>query len=566
MLVVAFLASQVAGCGGGGHRSTPRPTPATTSAVTTVPPPQPASLDTGAALTLALGPDPLNWNPLSAQGASADLRAIADQVLPSVFTVQADYSLALNTDLVTSAAETRAEPQTVVYKINPKSVWSDGVPITWADFAYNWEAQSGQARFTDLGRHLFTPVSTVGYQDIVSVAATAGDPYTVTVVFSTAFPDWPSLFADMVPAHVATKVGFDRGFTDPVDDMVSGAPFLVQSYVAGRSLTLVRNQRWWATPASLSSVTCDFVADASVAAIALGAGEVEALALPPTASLLTTIDSLPAVKVVLLPGPEWEELEFNQTGPSGPGDGAEPWLKDPALRQALMLAIDRTQLIADTVGAYAPSTPPLGNRLFVPQEAAYVDHSGGNYNHANLNAAQAALIRAGYTVAGGVLTKSGKAVTLELAASPSALHATEAQFVVAAARQLGIEVSTLDVVPGRGAAEDLAIVDRTASPDLAREVPAVADPRTTGQINYSGADYRAVDTLLARAATSRNPTARIALYNQADADLWRAAESLPLFQLPMLLAYDQRYVGVVANPSTGAPFGDLSRWGVQDRS
>jgi len=34
-------------------------------------------------------------------------------------------------------------PQKVVYTINPKAVWSDGTPITAADFIYAWQQQRG---------------------------------------------------------------------------------------------------------------------------------------------------------------------------------------------------------------------------------------------------------------------------------------------------------------------------------------------------------------------------------------------------------------------------------------
>ena len=35
---------------------------------------------------------------------------------------------------------------------------------------------------------------------------------TATVVFSTPFTDWQSLFGPMFPAHIAKKVGFNNGF------------------------------------------------------------------------------------------------------------------------------------------------------------------------------------------------------------------------------------------------------------------------------------------------------------------------------------------------------------------
>ena len=38
------------------------------------------------------------------------------------------------------------KPETIVYTLNPKAVWSDGVPITAADFKYAWESSAATRR------------------------------------------------------------------------------------------------------------------------------------------------------------------------------------------------------------------------------------------------------------------------------------------------------------------------------------------------------------------------------------------------------------------------------------
>lgn len=551
----ALLAAMVglAGCGGH-HGAAKRPVPPDT----TVAAPQPANLDTGASLRFAGGAAPANWNPLSAQ-AGAEAAVIAGQVLPSAFVVQPDFSLALNRSLLLSATLTGTSPPTVIYRINPKATWSDGVPITWRDFEYNWQAQSGQPGFSDTGGKPFTPKTTLGYSDITSVSSTNGDPHVVTVVFSSFYPDWKTLFADMVPAHIATKVGFDTGFTDPVDDLISGGPFLVQAYQPGRYLTLVRNARWWAQPASLSEVTFYFVHNPSEALTALAHGEVGAASLPATAQMVSAVKAISGDKAAVAPGGTWEELEFNQQN---------KWLADPALRQAIMLSIDRPNLIAATVGSYAPKTVPLDNRVFLPGNPAYTDGSGGRYKHANVAQAVSLLSQAGYTLSHGTLTKNGEAVTLDISAAHSPLHDAEEAFIAKALSAIGIGVSTVAGPPELTPAPnyDLAIVDRVASPALESVDTQIGDPATVGTANYSQADNRTVDSLLARASATTNPATRARLYDQADAALWKAAESLPLFQVPTLLGYQAKYVGIVNNPGPDGVTWNLASWGVASRS
>ena len=125
-----------------------------------------------------------------------------------------------NSELIESAELVDINPQTIVYTLNPKAVWSDGVPITAADFKYAWEQQRGDP--DDLARP--DVASIAGYRDIASVTGSNGG-HTVTVKFKTTFADWQMLFANLLPAHVMEKVGWNPACTtvDPAIDL-SGGP------------------------------------------------------------------------------------------------------------------------------------------------------------------------------------------------------------------------------------------------------------------------------------------------------------------------------------------------------
>jgi peptide/nickel transport system substrate-binding protein len=538
---------------------------------------------------MVLGPPPTQWNPLvsapageltgsGAGGGSAgsgsgagggstqpvgvvasDAAVVAAGVLPSAFVEQPDLTMSLNRDLLQSAKLTSTSPPTVVYRINPRAVWSDGAPITWQDFAYNWQAQSGKSRFRDAGNRPYRPSTTAGYTDIASVSPTGGNPNVVTVTFTVFYPDWRSLFSDMVPAHVASRVGFDTGFTDPVDDLVSGGPFMVENYQPGASLTLVRNARWWGAPATLSSVTFDFVSHSSVAATALDRSEVGGVYLPPSASLTAALKSVSSVNVDSAGSSIWEELEFDQ---------ANPWLKSLAVRQAIMEAIDRPQLIAATVGGIDPNLSPLDSRIWLPNQPGYTATYGKRYDHSDVGTATGLLSKAGFVLSGGTLSLGGRPVTLRLSAQPSRLHTAVEAFMVKALAQIGISVQVTGTPPAAGHPDsyDLAIVDRQASPALASVDAEIGSPATVGTANYSGADDPAVDQLLAQANATANQATRVRLYQRADADLWQAAESLPLFQVPTAVAFDARDLGIAAGPAAAGPAWDISAWAVPYQS
>ena len=97
------------------------------------------------------------------------LQEIMNMVWPQAFIVNNKLQPVLNNQLLQSAVQTSLNPQTVVYTLNPKAVWSDGTPITADDFIYNWQAQSGNPAYTDVGGKPYDDASTTGYSQIASV-------------------------------------------------------------------------------------------------------------------------------------------------------------------------------------------------------------------------------------------------------------------------------------------------------------------------------------------------------------------------------------------------------------
>ena len=120
-------------------------TPATSGASTK------ASSSSGGTATVALDENLAGFNINTSASDEFVLQEIMNMVWPQAFIVNNKLQPVLNTQLLESADVTSTNPQTVVYKINPKAVWSDGTPITADDFIYNWQAQSGNPAYTDVG-------------------------------------------------------------------------------------------------------------------------------------------------------------------------------------------------------------------------------------------------------------------------------------------------------------------------------------------------------------------------------------------------------------------------------
>jgi ABC-type transport system substrate-binding protein len=369
-----------------------------------------------ATLAFGLAGEPVNWNP-AARGARAGtdpaLATVADAVLPSASLAGRDGTLRPNQAVVSSVVEIGADlqtatPQTVTYEIDPRSVWSDGVAITGADFVYTWEAQSGLARFKDRDGRPFTPASTAGYSQIASVTSPPGDADRVVVRFATPDADWASLFDPILPAHIARSVGFDTGFSDPVTSLVSGGPFLVQSYQPGADVVLVRNPRWWGPAANLSTLDIVFVDSPAVAAVSLEQGQLDAAVAAFTPGTVAALRATAGLTVSVTNGPVFDDLVFNQR--SGP-------LAVRAVRLAIMVALDRRSVARAAAASGDTAAAPVQNRAFVPGTAGYRDDAGvlGEAGPAaQLQRGASLLSAAGYVRHGATLVHLGRAVGLTL--------------------------------------------------------------------------------------------------------------------------------------------------------
>ena len=84
---------------------------------------------------------PTGCNPNTPTGDTPGTLTALGGVLPSPYVVDAAGMPSPNSALIESAEPVSISPQTIVYTLNPKAVWSDGVPITADDFG-RWLAET----------------------------------------------------------------------------------------------------------------------------------------------------------------------------------------------------------------------------------------------------------------------------------------------------------------------------------------------------------------------------------------------------------------------------------------
>lgn len=110
--------------------------------------------------------------------APPDTALIAHAVLPSLYRLDEHARPVPDPDYLAGA---QVAGRTVTYRLNPKAMWSDGTPLSAADFNAQWTALRD---------------SHPGYGAIESVAAGA-DPHQVRVVFRQPYAQWQALFSPL---------------------------------------------------------------------------------------------------------------------------------------------------------------------------------------------------------------------------------------------------------------------------------------------------------------------------------------------------------------------------------
>ena len=143
------------------------------------------------------------------------------------------------------------DKRTYTFVLRDGLTWSDGVPISTADFVYSYERllnPNTQSKAAQLlgnieGAEAYNAGKT---SDFKTVGVRALDPKTLEIRFTGPAPYFLDLLVNPnfapVPKHVIDRVG--PQWTRPDHIVVNGA-FRLTTWVSGERIEMVRNERYW---------------------------------------------------------------------------------------------------------------------------------------------------------------------------------------------------------------------------------------------------------------------------------------------------------------------------------
>ncbi len=310
---------------------------------------------------------------------------------------------------------------TYTFTLRPDLVWSDGQPLTSADFKWTFD----QASKPENGWPYITNLEEIESYE-------APDPRTIVVRLKEPLAVGLEM-ADAVtplPKHIWERLDWNDPNKNPeiMKPSVGSGPFLLQEWRRDTSATFVANPHYYKGRPKLDTYTIRIAGDPRIAFEWLRTGEVDAFTPQPDdyeqakrLSHVTVYEWWPATG-------NWSYIGFNLR---------QPILQDVRVRQALAYAVDRQALIErvmqglarPTYSAYGPScwcyNPDVPHRDF------------------DLAKARELLDQAGWRPgADGIRVKDGQRLQLRLLYGPNTNKVREkiATIVQDSFRQIGVQV------------------------------------------------------------------------------------------------------------------------------
>ena len=241
-----------------------------------------------------VGVDPVRagFNPHLVGDESAVVRGIADLVLPSAFRAGG----AKDPNLLVGASVLPTSPAafTVRYVIAPNAQWSDGTPITGADFAYLWRGMTKTPGVVD----------PAAYRAVADVRVSGPGGKVVDVDFAQPVGDWRVLVRHLVPSHLLAADAADFAYALRNTVPASAGRYLVRSVDrAHGTVTLNRNDRFWGPdPAPIDILTLAAARDTTQVADQLRSGQLAFVDMVPQDTTADVLGLIPDVDTRTFPG------------------------------------------------------------------------------------------------------------------------------------------------------------------------------------------------------------------------------------------------------------------------
>jgi peptide/nickel transport system substrate-binding protein len=481
--------------------------------------------------------------PTLMEGAAADVAnmEIADQLFLRLAGLGPTLLTAgdRNFEPLLASSWSRRDSVTLVFDLNPRARWQDGVPVTARDVVFTMERarnRSVSPRLADLLKHI-TSVTAEGERRVVFRFS---HPY-AEQLYDATFHVAP------IPAHLLDTIAPEALSRSAfAAQPVGNGPYRWVRAVAGQFIELGRNDGFFLGKPKIERVIVRAAADADARVNLMLSGQADAMDnIPPPRDNIRRIGADPSLRLIPVPSPTIGYLLFNQRDRRD-RERPHPILGDIRVRRAIGLAIDRRLLVQVVLGSYGevpygPASPIL-----------WIRHGAPKPERQDLPEARRLLAAAGWRDADGdgTLDRDGRPLALTLALpNTSAIRKQMSALVQEQLRGIGIKLELQQY--------DFPIwTERRTAGDFDLDFAALSqDPSPTGLTQSwtcSGGNNVArycdprVDSLIEQAVLGRGDPAQYwhAVLRQIEAD----APAVFLYAPTYVYAVNRRFRNVSLSP------------------
>jgi len=252
---------------------------------------------------------------------------------------------------------------TLTYHIRAEARWSDGVPVSTADFGFTYRTYATQESSPD--REFYGKIRRFRALDAKTFRIELREP----------FAGWKDFFYEVLPQHALagediTKVWRDRVENPKTGRLIGNGPFLASRFEIGRQMILIRNPNYWGRhTAYLDRIVRRFNVFDPADPDPLGPLRRNEVDMAPFNSPLSghaaEVRRLPGWRVASWPSQQDEHLVFRL------GPGGHTALKNRLVRRALAYGIDRVQIARRTLPELGRRARPLDNTSFPAGVSSY---------------------------------------------------------------------------------------------------------------------------------------------------------------------------------------------------
>jgi len=469
----------------------------------------------------------------------------------------------------TTAASTGGAAMTLTMNINPKAVWDDGSPITFADFKCTFDAT------------LKTPgsLSTTGYDKITSLVQ-GTDDHQVIAKFSEVYAPYKNLFGNLIKAAAVKNCeDVSADFADNIP--FSAMPYKIDSWSKDQ-LVLSKNAGYYGNdPGTVDKIVMVPKADSDTEIASLVSGESDFIFPQAYAGIADALKD-PNIKSTPGYGTNYEGLYFQEDQACTPDETRSCAFKDADFRHAFAKSIDRNLILANIYDPIFPGGPLLNCGLWVPTIGPWCDNTAfgkadGTDGYFDAAGAAKILTDAGWAKgADGMWAKAGAPAPVIhwIINSGNTRRESTQALMIPELQKEGFNVITDNCDAAcyfqqrlPALKYDMAMYINTASPDptvtgimSCDQVPSAANSNQ-GQ-NSAGWCDKDASALMLQSDQTVDATKRADLIHQIAKALATDAVMLPLYQFPNIAAWRTDQVGgpVDADAANYQAFQNINKW------